>query len=118
MRQFLSNVTLLACAALLFMVASAALSFVTGKWHWFGRSGAVATIAGVVLTVRPLIRMGMEQWLQHLSTIDGGHVIPTSEEIEAGRQAALDVKATKWGVVLAVGGTLVWAYGDLIGGLP
>jgi len=117
-RKHLSNLWLLVGFGVLFVVASAALSAITGKWHWFGRSGAVATLIGVVLTVRPLVRMGLSNWLAYSSTIDGGHIVPTPEEIEADRQATLDAQATQWGAALAVAGTLVWAYGDLIGGLP
>ena len=100
------------------MLVSAVFSFATGKWHWFGRSGAVGTIAGAILTVRPLVRMGLEEWVRDLSTIDGGHIIPTPEEVEANRQAKTDARAVSCGAILAVFGTLVWAYGDLIGAAP
>ena len=92
-------------------------SFVTAEWHWFGRSGAILTMAGVLLSVRPLIRMGFSEWYRSMSVIDCGHLEPTPEEIEAERQSNLDATASRIGVYMAVIGTLVWAYGDLIGGL-
>jgi hypothetical protein len=62
--------------------------------------------------------MGLANWLQIQSIIDCGHVIATAVEIEADRQAKIDGSASKLGVSMAIIGTLVWAYGDLVGGLP
>jgi len=62
--------------------------------------------------------MGLVDWLKSLSTINGGHIDPTAEEIEADRQTELDGSAARLGVVIAVVGTIIWAYGDLAGGLP
>ena len=93
-------------------------SFVTDKWHWFGRSGAIVTMAGVLLSVRPLVRLGFSEWLRSLHTIDGGHLEPTPEEIEAEHQSKLDATASHIGVYMALVGTIIWAYGDLIGGVP
>lgn len=75
-------------------------------------------MVGVILSVRPVIRMGFDEWVKSLSIIDGGHFPPTPEEIECGRQAKLDAIASHVGIFMALIGTLVWAYGDLIGGLP
>ena len=75
-------------------------------------------MAGVLLSVRPLVRMGLSKWIEYTSTIDGGHAIPTPEEVEEDRQANLDAKAAEIGTFLAVTGTLIWAYGDLLGGIP
>ncbi|WP_154716798.1 hypothetical protein [Sterolibacterium denitrificans] len=74
-------------------------------------------MAGVILSVRPLIRLGFSEWFRSLSVIDGGYIEPTPKEIEAERQSKLDATASHIGVYMALIGTLVWAYGDLIGGL-
>lgn len=100
------------------MLASAAASLWSYQWLWLGRSGAILTIAGVLLTFRPLVRMGLAKWLRSQSIIDGGHFVPTEEESEADRQATIDGSASKLGITLAIIGTLIWAYGDLISGLP
>jgi hypothetical protein len=118
MDRYASNIWVVAGFAIAFVSASMLLSYFTGKWHWFGRSGAVATLAEVVLSVRPLVRMGRAGWPLYMSTIDGGHAAPTEEEIESARQTDLDARAAQLGAVLAVLGTLIWAYGDLLGGLP
>jgi hypothetical protein len=113
-----ANTRLVVSVVVLVIVVSLAASALTGKWHWFGRSGAWAALAGVLLSVRPLVRLGVAGWVKHLSTCDAGHVVPTNAELESERQAGLDAYAAKIGVFMAFAGTLVWAYGDLIGGLP
>ena len=104
--------------AVLAVLVSFLVSYITGKWHWFGRSGAIVAMAGVILSVRPLVRMGFVEWLNSQRVIDGGHLVPTPEEVEGARQTTLDAKATHIGAYMALVGTLIWAYGDLIGGVP
>ena len=118
MKKALSNIYLVVGFAVLALLVSATASCLTHKWHWFGRAGAIVTMAGVLLSVRPLVRMGLPAWLQSQSIIDGGHVPPTNEEVEASQQEKLDAMAAQIGVVMAFVGTLIWAYGDLIGGVP
>ena len=118
MKRLFSNTKFLVVASLLFVLASVAASLWSNQWHWFGRSGAILTIAGLLLTFRPLVRMGLANWLQSLSITDYGHVEATPAEIEADRQAKIDGSASRLGVGMAIVGTLVWAYGDLVGGLP
>jgi hypothetical protein len=75
-------------------------------------------MAGVILSFRPIMRMGLKDWLISLATADGGHFAPTPEEIETDHQAHLDGRAVQLGIIMAIIGTFIWAYGDLIGGLP
>lgn len=118
MNRLFSNIEFLVGASSLIVIVSVAAGFWSNQWHWFGRSGALLTIAGLLLTFRPLVRMGLAEWLQSQSIIDCGHVVPTEAEAEADRQAKIDGSASKWGVTMAIVGTLVWAYGDLVGGFP
>ena len=118
MLKSLSNIKLVIGFAALVVLVSFFVSFTTSSWHWFGRSGAILTIAGVILSTRPLIRLGFSEWLRSLQIIDCGHIIPTQEEIEAEVQSNKDASAFHIGVYMTLIGTLIWAYGDLIGGLP
>jgi len=77
------------------VVISLAASAHTGQWHWFGRAGSVMTICGVILTIRPIIRLGLKEWIRVEHTIDGGSFEPTAEEIEADRQSVLDHAASQ-----------------------
>lgn len=99
---------------IIIVTASLIKSLSANEWHWFGRSGAWATIIGVILSVRPLIRMGLSKWIQSQSNIDLGHIHPTPEEIEEDIQTSKDAHAVKIGVFMSIIGTLIWAYGDLI----
>ncbi len=118
MNKLFSNIRLLVVVAAVFVVISILASYVTGKWHWFGRSGGIMTMVGILLTVRPLVRMGRTKWFNSQRVIDGGGAAPTAEEVEEEEQSRLDAKATQIGVIMAVVGTMIRAYGDLIGGSP
>jgi hypothetical protein len=118
MNKLLSNVWLLVGVAVLVVVISVLESYTTGKWHWFGRSGAIITMAGVILNMRPLVRMGLTEWLRSQQVIDGGHFDPTPEEIEEERQTTQDAIASNIGLYMVLVGTVIWAYGDLISWLP
>ena len=72
------------------------------------------TMCGVVLSVRPLVRMGLATWVESQRVIDGGHVVPTPDEIEATHQDFLDSRASQIGAFMALAGTVIWAYGDLL----
>ena len=62
--------------------------------------------------------MGLAECLKSQRRIDLGHIVETQEEIEEARQEELDAIATKIGLCTALLGSIIWAYGDLIGGLP
>jgi hypothetical protein len=58
--------------------------------------------------------MGYMGWYQYTKTIDAGSFVPTPEQIDENRQSAVDAKCVQlFGPVLAVLGTILWAYGDL-----
>jgi len=95
---------------------SVALSLHFDEWDWFGRSGAVTTIAGAFLGIRRLLRLGPRRFFQAETTVDGGHAAPTSDEKEADRQLQIDISSMRIGAALLLFGTLVWAFGDLVGG--
>lgn len=89
MKSIFSNVKFLVFSSFLLVLASADLSAWCNQWHWFGRSGAILTIAGMLLTFRPLVRMGLTTWLQLQSTIDYGNLVPTAEQLEVEQQEKL-----------------------------
>lgn len=118
MNEFLSNIWLLVTIAILAVTISILASCMTCKWHWFGRSGAILTMSGVLLSIRPLVRMGLKEWIRSLSTINGGNFLATTAEIKDEMQSKQDAVAFQLGAVMILLGTLIWAYGDLIGGFP
>ena len=84
-------------------------------WTWFGRAGGVVTLLGGMLATRRIIRSGVEELFQDSHTIDGGHAVPTPEEIEAERQDRLDIFAAKSSFWVISAGTIIWTFGDLLG---
>jgi hypothetical protein len=106
----------------LFWGAAATASLVLHAWWaWSTHDGTPAARCGATWVVfagaiiaRPIIRMGYRAWYQSSKTIDGGNFVPTPDEIEEGRQSAIDARCFQlFGPVLAVLGTILWAYGDL-----
>lgn len=118
MRRVFSSIEFLVAISSVIVLLSAAGSLWSNQWHWFGRSGAILTIAGLLLTFRPLVRLGLSELLRSQSNKDLGGLVDTPEETEAARQVKIDGIASVLGVSMAIFGTLVWAYGDLVGGLP
>jgi len=57
-----------------------------------------ATIIGIILSVRPLIRMRLSKWVQSQSIIDCGNITPTPEEIVENSQSSEDAYAVKVGI--------------------
>ena len=117
MRRLLTNIYLVATLGLVSVIISFAVSVCSGQWHWFSRSGSILTVTGVILTVRPIIRLGLRGLLETQSVIDGGHSTPTPEEIEAENQQKLDAKSSLIGGLFLLVGAVIWGYGDLLGGL-
>ena len=89
----------------------------TNNSLWFTGSGAWVTIIGVVLTARPLIRMGYSKWKESLKIIDCGSLFPTLEETEEEIQLDQDAKAYTIGLCMSVIGTLILTFGGLSGAL-
>lgn len=111
----LANIGVMAMLAILSGIISALISQCSSDWTWFSRSGAMITVCGVALSVRPVIRKGYKPWLKSLQEIDCGHIVPTAEEIEESRQVDQDALALWIGAIMAFVGAIIGAYGDLVG---
>jgi hypothetical protein len=99
-------------------LASAIASVLTGEWHWFQRSGAMLVLCGAILSARELMRKEPKQLIREELAEDGisQQQLPQST-IEDRRQTVLDVLSAKFGIRMMVVGTVIWAYGDLVGDL-
>lgn len=71
--------------------------------------GAFMACCGVVTIGRPMIRVGgYRAWHEQSRIIDGGHIVPTPEEIEEDRQGRLDAMAVQvTGPALVIVGTML-----------
>jgi hypothetical protein len=87
----------------------------TASFKVSARCGALWVIFAAAMIARPIIRVGYRNWYLSTKTIDGGSFKPTAEEIEEGRQSDIDALCVQiLGPCLAILGTLLWAYGDLL----
>ena len=114
MRRYAANSWLWCVIAIVLLIMHLLWAYSVSKGHPIARCGATWIIVGGVVALRPIIRQGFAAWLESTRVIDGGHVIPTPEEIEAEKQEAMDALSTqRIGPTLAVIGTLMAGYGDL-----
>lgn len=100
--------------ALLFLglVGFGVFSAYTGEWHWFSRFGSLLAIGGLLRSARAIIRRNI--WDDTLCDLPGG---PTKEELMRleEEEDVEDLAAAQFGLIVAVVGTVVWGYGDLLG---
>jgi hypothetical protein len=88
---------------------AAFISYQKKDWLWFARSGSLLCVAGSAIFVRDVFIMGLMNFAQFGGKF--GFVSsngPSKAEI-------MNAILTYAGFGLATLGTLIWAYGDLIG---
>ncbi len=93
--------------ATLIVGGSFALSYTLDDWHWFQRSGAMLASIGAILSTRPVLRTTIDTMLGRLRVNRARH--------EDGELASADLAACFVGFWVVGTGTLIWAYGDLLG---
>ena len=79
-------------------------SFYTDAWHWFQRSGALMVSIGAVLSTRRALQLILEGMIVSLVA---------KETIQAREMGELQTCVC--GFIFVAMGTLIWAYGDLLG---
>ncbi|MCD9516890.1 hypothetical protein [Photobacterium carnosum] len=114
MSRAVINVNLVLIFTIMFSIASLTISIVVNDVEWFQASGAVVTVSGVLLASRKILRLGLEDFIKGETTIDGGHIVPTPEEIESSKQSDFDFIAYKYSIWLLIMGTMIWAYGGIV----
>jgi hypothetical protein len=85
-------------------------SFYTDAWHWFQRSGALMVSIGAVLSTRRALSLILEGMI-------GGSPPArslTSSEISQWSDMK-ELQTCLCGFMFVAMGTLIWAYGDLLG---
>jgi hypothetical protein len=88
----------------------------TADYAQAARCGATWIVFAGLIIWRPIIRRGgCRNWYLSTKVMDCGQFPPTSEELEEEQQANIDARCVQlFGPILAVFGTILWAYGDLI----
>ncbi|MEY8215061.1 MAG: hypothetical protein RPR97_11360, partial [Colwellia sp.] len=91
-----SNTKFIVSSAIVFSMLALVQSVCLNDVEWFQASGAVVTVAGVLLAARKIIRLGIEDFIRNEKIIDLGHINPTPEEIEADNEFKADIQAYKF----------------------
>ena len=114
MRWLLTSTPFLILVAVGIGVFFFLLSFKTGIWHWFSRSGALITSIGAVLSTRGMLRIGIDGILNNTPNIEVVNRIHNPIDASTDKQTKCDVVAAYWGFWMVAIGTITWAYGDLL----
>ncbi len=85
-------------------------SFYTDVWHWFQRSGALMVSVGALLSTRRALGLLLESML---GAHDPGSQPQAREKVLIGDMGELQTCVC--GFAFIAMGTLIWAYGDLLG---
>jgi hypothetical protein len=85
-------------------------SFYTDAWHWFQRSGALMVSIGAVLSTRRALSLILEGMIGGSSPARSLLSSETTQTIDMG-----ELQTCVCGFLFVAMGTLIWAYGDLLG---
>lgn len=85
-------------------------SFYTDAWHWFQRSGALMVSIGAVLSTRRALNLILEAMISGNSHERSLSSSETTQSIDMG-----ELQTCVCGFLFVALGTMIWAYGDLLG---
>lgn len=114
MREKILNTWWLLSIAILFLV----FAFLSDESHWFPRAGGVATVLGLLLTIKHNVLSSSRD--AHSVVMEKRHYAnwapdADSETYRNDLKLAHRIMRDEYlGLSLTVAGTIVWAYGDLI----
>lgn len=102
-------------SALIFLVAvvSLGISIYTKDATWFGRSGSLVTLGGLLRSGRALMRQSIWEEVH----VDLGKTTPEELEERERKNRWEDLDAAQEGMAFVAVGTVIWGYGDLLGPL-
>lgn len=90
------------------------ISIENKDWSWINRFGGVVIVTGLLFTMSPLFANGIYKSQSSAATLAGLHsdgtpLTTNSEDRRVGNNVAL-------GIMITIFGTLINAFGDLVGG--
>lgn len=97
------------------LLTGVALSISASDWDWLARMGSIATISGLLLIMRPIFRQGLYPREEEESDVTAVTVPGAGTFSYFNSEAVLDRHAAVLGTVFTVVGTLIWAFGGLLG---
>lgn len=110
-KKFLSSPLLLGILALAILIIHTFFAFYYHEDSFVQRGGSLIILTGLVITGRPVIRLGYAKWYVLSRIIDGGE--PDNTPTEQDIQEEYDARCTQlYGPVTVVLGTIINGYGD------
>jgi hypothetical protein len=85
-------------------------SFYTDAWHWFQRSGALMVSIGAVLSTRRALNLILEGVIRGSTPVESLASGETTQSIDM-----RELQTCVCGFLFVAMGTMIWAYGDLLG---
>jgi hypothetical protein len=96
---------------MIFLVGTSLLaSLFTDAWHWFQRSGALMVSIGAVISTRRALGFILDSMIN-----DGRQKIMTPLNGVPQQNDMGELRTCVCGFMLVAIGTIIWAYGDLLG---
>ena len=114
-RWLIHTPTILAGLSLTIIIGSLVASFYLNEWHWFQRFGALSVSIGAVLSTRRILRFGIDGALRgetYFEVIARRVTDPWNMDDE---ETYCDLLCSYWGFWIVGIGTIIWAFGDLLG---
>lgn len=86
------------------------VSFYTDTWHWFQRSGALMVSIGAILSTRRPLGLLLDCMIDDIYPNDHNRTDASPFLNDMG-----ELRTCVCGFIFVAMGTLIWAYGDLLG---
>jgi hypothetical protein len=94
----------------IFVGSSLIISLFTDAWHWFQRSGALMVSIGAVLSTQRPLGLVLESMIDDRGSRRSLQYADTSDQTDLS-----ELRNCLCGFIMVAMGTLIWAYGDLVG---
>ena len=109
-RWMLTTSWFLFLLAAILVAGSLLASFYTDAWHWFQRSGALMVSIGAILSTRHPLGLILDSMIG-----DSGQQPHEQSDGSAFLNNIGELRTCICGFIFVAMGTLIWAYGDLLG---
>jgi len=114
MKFLLENMIFIVTISIIFGIISLFFSLKYNDTEWFQASGAIITIAGIILASRKIIRLGTKNYIKDAREDDYGGIVENTKEIKDNREFNKDIKSYHVSIWLLIIGTFIWAYGGIV----
>jgi len=115
LHKFMMNPQAVISAAFTLLGVHVLIGFSSNDYTHVDRCGALWVILGGMLVLRPILRVGYDEWYRRSKIIDAGTFTMTAKDLEEERQREIDARCVQMiGPSLGMMGTLLWAYGSVM----